>query len=37
LGQIAPDPPLKDGPALNTQIIAEPILGGLHNVYQFAA
>jgi transposase InsO family protein len=37
LGQTAPDPPAGDGPVLNPQIVAEPVLGGLHHVYQFAA
>lgn len=38
LCQTAPDPPSAERPtALRRPIIAEPVLGGLHHVYQFAA
>jgi transposase InsO family protein len=38
LGQTAPEPPSGEPLRLRSrQIIAEPVLGGLHHVYQFAA
>lgn len=38
LGQTAPDPPLGERRVLlNRGIVAEPVLDGLHHVYQFAA
>ncbi len=38
LGQIAPCPHIKESPAKSAKhLIAEPILGGLHHVYQWAA
>ncbi len=38
LGQIAPCPHIKESPVQSTKhLIAKPILGGLHHVYQWAA